>query len=85
MPDFLIISLKNNLSIPLHLPHVVIFLYFQTNRSLREVQDNPSIFAAAAAAESLQSCPTLCDPIDGSPPGSPVPGILQARTLLSLH
>ena len=36
---------------------------------------------AAAAAESLQSCPTLCDPIDSSPPGSPVPGILQARTL----
>ena len=37
--------------------------------------------AAAAAAKSLQSCPTLCDPIDGSPPGSPVPGILQARTM----
>ena len=37
--------------------------------------------AAAAAAKSLQSCPTLCDPIDGLPPGSPVPGILQARTL----
>ena len=36
---------------------------------------------AAAAAKSLQSCPTLCDPIDGSPPGSPVHGILQARTL----
>ena len=36
---------------------------------------------AAAAAKSLQSCPTLCDPIDGSLPGSPVPGILQARTL----
>ena len=36
---------------------------------------------AAAAAKSFQSCPTLCDPIDGSPPGSPVPGILQARTL----
>ena len=35
----------------------------------------------AAAAKSLQLCPTLCDPIDGSPPGSPVPGILQARTL----
>ena len=35
----------------------------------------------AAAAKSLQSCPTLCNPIDGSPPGSPVPGILQARTL----
>ena len=37
--------------------------------------------AAAAAAKSLQSCPTLCDPIDGSPPGSPIPGILQARIL----
>ena len=36
---------------------------------------------AAAAAMSLQSCPTLCDPIDGSPPGSPIPEILQARTL----
>ena len=36
---------------------------------------------AAAAAKSLQSCLTLCNPIDGSPPGSPVPGILQARTL----
>ena len=37
--------------------------------------------SAAAAAKSLQSCPTLCDPIDSSPPGSPSPGILQARTL----
>ena len=37
--------------------------------------------AAAAAAKSLQSCPTLCDPTDGSPPGSPIPGILQAKTL----
>ena len=37
--------------------------------------------AAAAAAKSLQLCPTLCDPIDDSPPGSAVPGILQARTL----
>ena len=37
--------------------------------------------AVAAAAKLLQSCPTLCDPIDSSPPGSPVPGILQARTL----
>ena len=36
---------------------------------------------ATAAAKLFQSCPTLCDPIDGSPPGSPVPGILQARTL----
>ena len=47
----------------------------------------PSLFPnsffedSVAAAKSLQSCPTLCDPIDGSPPGSPVPGILQARTL----
>ena len=40
-----------------------------------------AFFAAAAAAKSLQSCLTLCDPIDGSPPGSIVPGILQARTL----
>ena len=39
------------------------------------------ILTAAAAAKSLQLCPTLCDPIDSSPPGSPVPGILQARTL----
>ena len=38
----------------------------------------------AAAAKLRQSCPTLCDPIDGSPPGSPIPGILQARTLESL-
>ena len=42
---------------------------------------NIAFVAAAAAAKSLQSCPTLYDPIDGSPPGSPVPGILQARTL----
>ena len=43
--------------------------------------DTHTQWAAAAAAKSLQSCPTLCDPIAGSPPGSPVPGILQARTL----
>ena len=47
----------------------------------REPGNRFSTAAAAAAAKSLQSCPTLCDPIDGSPPGSPVPGILQARTL----
>ena len=41
--------------------------------------------AAAAAAKSLKLCPTLCDPIDGSPPGSAVPGILQARTGVSCH
>ena len=42
---------------------------------------NSLLVHAAAAAKSLQSCPTLCDLIDGSPPGSSVPGILQARTL----
>ena len=42
---------------------------------------NLQISAVAAAAKSLQSCPTLCDTIDGSPPGSPVPGILQATVL----
>ena len=44
-------------------------------------REDPAAATAAAAAKSRQSCPTLCDPIDGSPPGSPVPGILQARTL----
>ena len=49
----------------------------------RQVECNTRVpsYHAAAAAQSLQSCPTLCDPIDGSPPGSPVPGILKARTL----
>ena len=51
----------------------------------KEIEENnrmrKTVAAAAAAAKSLQSCPTLCDPTDGSPPGSPVPGILQARTL----
>ena len=42
---------------------------------------HPSDTAGGAAAKLLQSCPTLCNPRDGSPPGSPVPGILQARTL----
>jgi len=44
-------------------------------------RDIASVAAAAAAAKSLQSCPTLCNPKDGSPPGCPVPRILQARTL----
>ena len=42
------------------------------------------INTATATAKSLQSCPTLCDPINGSPTGSPVPGILQARTLTDI-
>ncbi|KAM9667939.1 N-alpha-acetyltransferase 10 isoform 2-T2 [Dama dama] len=52
---------------------------YAMKRDLTQMADENA--AAAAAAKSLQSCPTLCDPIDGSPPGSPVPGILQARTL----
>ena len=44
-------------------------------------EEMENINRPVAAAKSLQSCPTLCDPIGGSPPGSPVPGILQARTL----
>ena len=49
-----------------------------------ELPEKSIHIAAAAAAKSLQSRPTLCDPIDGSPPGSPVPGVLQARTLNGL-
>ena len=46
-----------------------------------QAKENTFARHAAVAVKSLQSCPALCDPIDGSPPGSPVPGILQARTL----
>ena len=54
----------------------LIFRYFKWGSCLKSLQ-----FSRWYAAKSLQSCPTLCDPIDGSPPGSPVPGILQAKTL----
>ena len=47
---------------------------------LRNNRDEHLMCQLAAAAKSLQSCPTLCDPIDDSPPGSPIPGILKART-----
>ena len=61
------------------------FTFFSsTHRTFSRIDHilgHKSSLAAAAAAKLLQSCPTLCDPIDGSPPGSPVPGILQARTL----
>ena len=54
-------------------------------RTLNDINQSKLLYdpppAAAAAAKSLQSCPTLCNPIDGSLPGSPIPGILQARTL----
>ena len=56
--------------------------YMLKSRSTGKMRQNlKASYAAAAAAKSLQSCPTLYDPTDGSPPGSPVPGILQARTL----
>ena len=71
VPD--VVSAKNDFGqfVSLHLGHAV------ANLPLVSI-------TAADAAKSLQSCPTLCDPIDSSPPGSPVPGILQARTLILL-
>ena len=69
-------------------PHLLHFLHWQANSlplsHLGSPFFPPSILIignTAATAKSLQSCLTLCDPIDGSPPGFPVPGILQARTL----
>jgi len=56
-------------------------IFFSIDAGKREMVWLGMCAAAAAAAKSLQSCPTLCNPMDGSPPGSPVPGILQARTL----
>ena len=56
-------------------------LSFSTSELLLSASQPLRTSAAAAAAKSLQSCLTLCDPRDDSPPGSPVPGILQARTL----
>ena len=59
-------------------------IHFQALQDMREESMDSGIMClnpAAATAKLLQSCPTLCNPTDGSPPGSPVPGILQARTL----
>ena len=56
-------------------------LHFFGQALQRDLQTSDLGSTAAAAAKLLQSCPTLCDPIDHSPPGSPIPGILQARTL----
>ena len=56
-----------------------LFPFFWKGRDILPFESQ--FLTAVAAAKSLQSCPTLCDPIDGSPPGSPMPGILQARTL----
>ena len=66
--------------------HIYIYIYIERERETeRDRMHKRKIIetavAAAAAAKSLQSCLTLCDPIDGSPPGCPVPGIHQARTL----
>ena len=52
-----------------------------TNLILTILEEGLSMGVSAAAAKLLQLCPTLCDPIDGSPPGSPIPGIFQARIL----
>ena len=54
---------------------------FHTNIFPDPKKTNTRMLPATTASKSLQSCPTLCDPMDGSPPGSPVPGILQARSL----
>ena len=64
----------------------IIMLLYHGVRLTMPLRNSITIFpdyaaAAAAAAKLLQSCLTLCDPTDGSPPGSPIPGILQARTL----
>ena len=65
------------MGLPDHLTHLLRNLYAGQKATVRTGHGT----MAAAAAKSLQSCLTLCDPIDGSPPGSPVPGILQARIL----
>ena len=67
LPSYLVSLSKNYSSLPLFIEGAS--------------QDLQWMSETAAAAKSLQSCLTLCDPIDGSPPGSPVPGLLQARTL----
>ena len=70
------------LYVKLHLREIDILPILQVRKPrLLEIKYLPKSPQIAAAKSSLQSCPTLCDPIDGSPPGYPVPGILQARTL----
>ena len=62
--------------------NILLFFFFSFNFTVSQIPDyDINLLAAAAAAKLLQLCPTLCDPIDGSLPGSPVPGVLQARTL----
>jgi len=63
------------------LPCPLLATYSRLNKPPRPEDQGEETKTSQVAANSLQSCPTLCDPIGGSPPGSPVPGILQARTL----
>ena len=72
---------KPNLDICTLLVHIMLKPSMQILSMSLVAWEMVTVAAAAAAAKSLQSCLTLCDPIDGSPPGSPIPGILQARTL----
>ena len=66
-------------------PNDQIFAFSQVYYFICKVTEPANLPYSHTAAKSLQLCPTLCDPIDGSPPGSPIPGILQARTLESPH
>ena len=60
---------------------MIAYYWCRNTRSSKQNRESRNKNTVVAAAKSLQSCPTLCDPIDGSPPASPVPVILQARTL----
>ena len=79
------IELKRILVFNIPLAYLIQYVTLRRKQSLQRRSSKPCTVsrktAAIAAAKSLQSCLTLCNPIDGSPPGSPVPGILQARTL----
>ena len=80
-PKFLHLLISRKALKPLMVTPVLATEESNTLGSKNVIAMSDSDVTAAAAAKLLQSCSTLCDPIDGSPPGSPVPGILQARTL----
>ena len=77
-PSAVILEPKKTKSVTVLFSRCLLFIYF---RGFPGGSDGKESTCNAGAAKSLQLCPTLCDPIDGSPPGSPVPGILQERTL----